>query len=172
MAVTFENKDVTITEERIQHIMEHHVNVPKYTKNTSVFFETFNIVSTLAFLTHKTWREDESYEIIEQGRKEVYGNYFLYVFGMRKPVGVDPWGFPSKKLAIYYSWRREYGDKFKIISAYPFPKHFRFINVTGGWVSTRNPFLKKRLLSEPPKLQKSMTNVSLPESAAANLLLL
>ena len=101
MAVTFENKDVIITEERIQHIMERHVNVPKYTKNTSVFFETFNIVSTLAFLTHKTWREDESYEIIEQGWKEVHGNYFLYVFGMRKLVGVDPWGFPSKKLAIY-----------------------------------------------------------------------
>ena len=65
MAVTFENKDVTITEEHVQHIMERRVNVPKYTKNTSVFFETFNIVSTLAFLTQKTWREDESYEIIE-----------------------------------------------------------------------------------------------------------
>ena len=44
MAVTFENRDVIITEERVQHIMERHVNVPKYTKNTLVFFETFNIV--------------------------------------------------------------------------------------------------------------------------------
>ena len=37
MAVTFENKDVIITEEHIQHIMDRHVNVPKYTKNTPVF---------------------------------------------------------------------------------------------------------------------------------------
>ena len=44
MAVTFENKGVIITEERVQHIMERHVNVPKYTKNTLVFFETFTIV--------------------------------------------------------------------------------------------------------------------------------
>ena len=82
------------------------------------------IVSTLAFLTSKTWRDDETYEIIEQGWKQAHGNYFLYVFEMRKPVGVDPWGFPSKKLAIYYSWRPEYGDKFKIISAYPFSEAF------------------------------------------------
>ena len=111
MAVIFENKDVISTEERVQYIMERHVNVPKY---------TFNIVSTLAFLTNKTWREDDTYEMIEQGWKQAHGNYFLYVFEMSKPVGVDPWGFPSKKLAIYYSWRPEYGDKFKIISAYPF----------------------------------------------------
>ena len=84
-------------------IMERHVNVPQHTKNTKVFFETFKIVSTLAFLTSKTWREDETYEIIEQGWKQAHGNYFLYVFEMRKPVGVDPWGFPSMKLAIYYS---------------------------------------------------------------------
>ena len=115
MAVIFENKDVIITEERVQHIMERHVNVPKY---------TFNIVSTLAFLTNKIWREDDTYEMIEQGWKQAHGNYFLYVFEMRKPVGVDPWGFPSKKLAIYYSWRPEYGDKFKIISAYPFSEAF------------------------------------------------
>ena len=124
MAVIFENKNVIITEERMQHIMERHVNVPKYTKNTSVFFETFNLVSTLAFLTQKTWKEDESYEVVEQGWKEGHGNYFLYVFQMKKPVGIDPWGFPSKKLAVYYSWRQEYGDKFKIISAYPFSEAF------------------------------------------------
>ena len=44
MAVIFENKDVIITEERIEHIFERHVNVARFTKNTSVFFETFNLV--------------------------------------------------------------------------------------------------------------------------------
>ena len=103
MAVIFENKDVIITEERVQHILERHVNVPRFTKNTLVFFETFNLVSTLAFLSSKTWRDDETYEIIEQGWKQAHGNYFLYVSEMKKPVGVHPSGFPSKKLAIYFS---------------------------------------------------------------------
>ena len=61
MAVIFENKDVIITEELVQLILERHVTVPRFTKNTSVFFETFNLVSTLASLTSKTWRGDETY---------------------------------------------------------------------------------------------------------------
>ena len=84
------------------------------------FFENVNLLSILAYLSRKTWTQDRIFEIVNEGWRQGYGNYYLYVLDMKKPVGVDPWGFPTKKLTIYYSWKLDVGNKFKIISGYPF----------------------------------------------------
>ena len=75
------------------------------------------------FLTRKTFTDSQDYEIIE-GYKVSHGHYFIYIFNMDKDVGVCPWGFPTKEICIYFSWRQEYGHKFKIISAYPFSRSY------------------------------------------------
>ena len=79
---------------------------------------------TLAFLTRKTFTDSKDYEILEEGFKAGHGHYYIYVFNMAKEIGVCPWGFPTKELCIYYSWRKEFGDRFKIISAYPFSRTY------------------------------------------------
>ena len=47
---------------------------------------------------------------------------YIYVFRMGKVVGCDPYGFPSREICIYFSWKAKYGDKLAIISAYPFSR--------------------------------------------------
>ena len=62
---------------------------------------------------------------MEEGYKVGHGYYFIYVFNMSKDIGVCPWGFPTKKICIYFFWRKEFGDKFKTISAYQFSRTYR-----------------------------------------------
>ena len=119
MVANFENEYVMLPQDRADHINERHVELNKE-RGASKFYRYFNLTATLAYLTRKTFRDSSEYEIIENGFKDGHGYYFIYVFHMRKEIGVCPWGFPTKKICIYFSWRREYGDKFKIISAYPF----------------------------------------------------
>ena len=76
------------------------------------------------FLTKKTFTDSQDYEIIEEGFKVGHGHYYIYVFNMTKHIGVCLWGFPSKELCIYFSWKKEFGDRFKIISAYPFSRSY------------------------------------------------
>ena len=76
------------------------------------------------FLTRKTFKDSQDYEIIEEGFKVGHGHYYIYVLNITKQIGVRLWGFPSKELCIYFSWKKEFGDRFKIISAYPFSRSY------------------------------------------------
>ena len=119
MAVAFENCDVVLSEERAQHINERHVRLDINTQ-ASKFKQNFQLVSCLARLTKMTWKERSDYEIIAQGFKQGHGLYYIYVFTLPKVIGTDPWGFPSRKICIYFSWRPSRDQRFQIVSAYPY----------------------------------------------------
>ena len=86
----------------------------------SKFLPLFNLTSTLALLARKTFQDSYDYKIIEQGYKRGHGYFYIYIFKMKKVIGVCPWGYPTDEICIYFSWKEAYGDKFRIISAYPF----------------------------------------------------
>lgn len=119
MAVSFENNYVVLSEEQARHINERHVELDK-AHNASKFLRCFNLTSTLAFLTRKTFQDSYDYRIIEKGYKAHHGYFFIYVFKMKKVIGVCPWGYPTDEICIYFSWKEAYGQRFRIISAYPF----------------------------------------------------
>ena len=125
MAVAFANCDIIISEEHAEHINQRHVRSDIHLR-ASKFKSSFNLTATLAMPTRKTWvRELESdYQIIERGFKEGHGEFYIYVFRLGKVVGTDPWGFPSRDLCIYYSWKPAYGDRMAVISAYPFSRSY------------------------------------------------
>ena len=50
------------------------------------------------FYTRKTFTDSEDHEIIEEG----------YKVNMSKDMGVCPCDFPTKKICIYFSWRKEF----------------------------------------------------------------
>ena len=37
---------------------------------------------------------------------------------MGKVIGYDPYGFPSREMCVYYSWKPAHGEKLAVISAY------------------------------------------------------
>ena len=119
MAVSFKNNYVVLSERQARHINERHVDLDRE-YNASKFLRGFNITSTLAFLTRKTFKDSYDYRIIEKGYKTCHGYFFIYVFKMKKVIGVCPWGYPTDEICIYFSWKEDYGQQFKIISAYPF----------------------------------------------------
>ena len=123
MAVNFQNEYVMLPQDRADHINERHVE-RNMERGASKFYRFFNLTTTLAFLTRKTFTDSKDYEILEEGFKAGHGHYYIYVFNMAKEIGVCPWGFPTNELCIYYSWRKEFGDRFKIISAYPFSRTY------------------------------------------------
>ena len=123
MAVSFENNYVVLSEERARHINERHVELDKG-YNASKFLRGFNITSTLAFLTRKTFKDSADYYIIEEGYKRRHGYFYMYVFKMNKVIGICPWGYPTDEICIYFSWKEAYGQKFRIISAYPFSRAY------------------------------------------------
>ena len=86
----------------------------------SKFLPLFNLTSTLALLARKTFQDSYDYKIIEQGYKQGHGYFYIYIFKMKKVIGVCPWGYPTDEIYIYFSGKEAYGDKFRIISAYPF----------------------------------------------------
>ncbi|KAJ7358650.1 hypothetical protein OS493_022083 [Desmophyllum pertusum] len=119
MATAFTNSYVILSQEHADHINERHVDLDKET-GASKFARSFNLTSTLTLLTRKTFEDSNSYEIVEKGFKTGHCYYFMYVFNMSKAIGTCPDGFETNKLCIYFSWKKAYGDRFKIISAYPF----------------------------------------------------
>ena len=119
MAVSFENNYVMLSKEQAQHINRRHVDLDKE-RRASKFLRGFNLTSTLAYLTRKTFQDSPDYKIIEKGYKRNHGYFYIYVFKMKKVIGICPWGYPTDEICIYFSWRKAYGEKFKIISAYPF----------------------------------------------------
>lgn len=120
MAVAFETSDMILTQAQAEHINFRHVEINE--QRASKFKRTFNLTATLALLTRKTWvsEREGDYEIIERGFKHGHGEYYIYVFRMGKVIGYDPYGFPSREICIYFSWKAIYGDKLTIISAYPY----------------------------------------------------
>ena len=122
MAVAFETSDMILTKEQAEHINFRHVE--RNDQCASKFIRTFNLTATLALLTRKTWvpEREGDYEIIERGFKHGHGEYYIYVFRMGKVIGYDPYGFPSREICIYFSWKAKYGDKLAVISAYPFSR--------------------------------------------------
>ena len=97
---------------------------PYVGRRASKFKRNFNLPATSALLTLKTWvpEVEGNYEIIDRGFKDSHGEYYIYVFQMGKVIGYDPYGFPSREICIYFSWKAIYGDKLAIISAYPFSR--------------------------------------------------
>ena len=123
MAVSFENNYVILSQERAEHINKRHVDLDKEHR-ASKFLPFFNLTSTLVLLARKTFRDSHDYQIIEQGYKRRHGYFYMYIFKMKKVLGVCPWGYTTDEICIYFSWKEAYGDKFKIISAYPFSRAY------------------------------------------------
>lgn len=129
MASPFETCDTILTQEQADHINTEH-------PRTSKFWLTFDLSSTLADLSAKTWEEEnEDVELLEEGWKKGHGHYYLYVFTVHKTIGRDPEGFPAKHIAIYYSEKRE-GKKWEIVTAYPLTRTYHTI-----FLSKRKPLL-------------------------------
>ena len=75
MASPFETCDTILTQEQADHINERHVPITEHPR-TSKFWLTFNLSSTLADLSAKTWEEEnEDVELLEKGWKEGHGHY-------------------------------------------------------------------------------------------------
>jgi len=89
MAVKFVNDYVMLSQERAERINEKHVDLDKEL-GASKFLRSFNLTSTLAFLTRKTFLDSDDYEIIEEGYKVDHGYYYMNVFKMKKVIGVCP----------------------------------------------------------------------------------
>ena len=122
MATPFERHDTILTQEQADHINERHVYITKHLR-TSKFWLTFNLSSTLADLSQRTWETHEDVQLLEDGWKKGHGHYYLYVFAVHETIGRDPEGFPAKHIAIYYS-EKHVGNKWEIISAYPFTRSY------------------------------------------------
>ena len=54
-----------------------------------------HLVSCLARLTKKTWRESDMYEVIEEVLREGHGHHYMYVFTQTSGVSV-------KKISIMH----------------------------------------------------------------------
>ena len=126
MASSFENSDVILSKENAEHINERHVRLDINTK-ASKFKQPFNLTSCLVCLTKMMWEEQSNYEIIQEGFiHEGHVLYFMYVFTLTKVIGMDPWGFPSRKICIYFSWRPSTDSRFHIISTYPYSVNYYY----------------------------------------------
>ena len=114
-----------LLQEHAEHINERHVDLDKELW-ASKFLGSFHLTSTVAFLAQKTFLDSDDYEIIQEGYKAGHGYYYMYVFKMKKVIGVCPWGYPTNEICVYFSWKEAHGDKFHIIMAYPFSRAYQF----------------------------------------------
>ena len=121
--MAFENYDVVLSKEHFEHIQERHVREDLHPQ-ASKFRKNFHLVSCLAPLTKRTWQDSDEYEIIDEGFRRGHGHHYMYVFTLHKVIGTDPWGFPTKKICIYYAWRPWMDGRFHIISVYPYSSSF------------------------------------------------
>ena len=79
MASPFETCDTILTQEQADHINERHVFITEHPQ-TLKFWLTFNLSSTLADLSTKTWEEDnEDVERLEDGWKKGHGHDYYYI---------------------------------------------------------------------------------------------
>lgn len=120
MALVFEISDMILSKEQAEHLNFCHV------ESTSIEIqENFNLTAMLALLKWKRWVPDleGNYEMIECRFKHGYGEYYIYVFRM---IGYDSYGFPSREICIYFSWKVIYGNRMPVISAYPFSRSYNF----------------------------------------------
>ena len=97
-----------------------------FTRKHPSLEKNFHLVSCLARLTKRTWQDSDEYEIIEEGFRRGHGHYYMYVFTLRKVIGTDPWGLPTKKILIYYAWRPWMDGRFHIISSYPYSSSYHY----------------------------------------------
>lgn len=58
MATPFETEDTILTQEQADHINERYVYITEHPR-TSKFLLTFNLLSTLANLSQRTWEEED-----------------------------------------------------------------------------------------------------------------
>ena len=127
MAVSFESNYVILLQERSEHVNDSHVDLDKE-HSASKFQPFFNLTSMLALLAWKTFRDSHDYQIIEQGYKRSHGYFYIYIFKMKKVIGVCLWGYKNKiipdEICIYFSWKEAYADKVGIISAHPFSRAY------------------------------------------------
>ena len=114
----FTTDDSILTEEAATHIVDRHlIRTPSVKK--ALFCTTFPLEETLQRVGWYTWEKPSPFAVLlDQGFKDHHGTYRLYMFDMDRHVGWDPEGFPTTKLAVYYSERVK-GDKWHIITAYP-----------------------------------------------------
>ena len=108
MAVAFETSNTILTKEQAEHINFSHVEINN--ERASKFKRNFNATASWALLMWKLVEVEGNYEIIDCGFKHGYGEYYLSVLRMGKMIGYDPYGFPSRELCIYFSWKAIYGD--------------------------------------------------------------
>lgn len=101
----------------IEHIKDRHYEAGP---NKATFFNNFNLITTINYLTKKTFYNRDDYFILKQGINDYHGHYYLYVFNLKKVIGTDTYGFPTKHIAVYYSHKQEFKDKFKTITTFPF----------------------------------------------------
>jgi len=58
MTTPFETDETTLTQEQADHINERHVYITKHPRTSKVWL-TFNLSSTLADLSQRTWETHE-----------------------------------------------------------------------------------------------------------------
>ena len=114
----FSTSDSILMKEATTHIVERHlIHTPGVKK--SIFCTTFPLEETLQRVGWYTWDANSPFAVLlEQGFKDGHGTYRLYVFDLDRHVGFDPEGFPTTKLAVYYS-EHVAGEKWNIVTAYP-----------------------------------------------------
>ena len=105
------------------HIQERRVQQDRHPQASKVR-KNFHLVSCLTRLTKRTWQASDEYEIIVEDFRRGHCHYYMYVFTLHKVIGADPWGFPTKKICIYYAWRPWMDGRFHIISAYPYSSSY------------------------------------------------
>lgn len=88
MATPFETCDTILTQGQADHINERHVSITEHPR-TSKFWLTFNLSSTLADLSARTWEEDEDVTLLESGFKNGHGFItYSYSPSMKRLVGI------------------------------------------------------------------------------------
>ena len=119
MALPFETEGTFLTQEQADHINERHVSKDQNVK-ASKFDSQIDLVDLLQTVSELTWeQESEDVSVIREGWNEYHRHFYLFVFNINQQIGVDPEGFPAKHIAVYYS-EKVPGEKWQIISAYPF----------------------------------------------------
>ena len=116
-------------QEQADHINERHVLKHEHVR-ASKFESQIDLVDLLKTVSELTWEENsEDVSVIHEGWNEYHGHFYLFVFKLNRQIGADPDGFPAKHLAVYYS-EKVPGEKWQIISAYPFnfAYHSKFLS--------------------------------------------
>ena len=115
MASPFETEGTFLTQEQADHINERHVSKNEHLR-ASKFESQIDLVDLLKAVSELTWEQNN---VVQEGWNEYHGHFYLFVFKLNRQIGADPEGFPAKHIAVYYS-EKVPGEKWQIISAYPF----------------------------------------------------